>query len=67
MLAGALLELLPDEGGGAGRSEVADDLQREGHRGWGWNWRYATPMGAMRYIQRQKQRSDEEQEQEYER
>ncbi|HEX8393576.1 MAG TPA: hypothetical protein VF665_14625 [Longimicrobium sp.] len=41
--------------------EVADDLQREGHRGWGWDWRYATPMGAMRYIQRQKQRSDEEQ------
>jgi hypothetical protein len=44
-----------------GQREVDDDLQREGHRGWGWNWRYATPMGAMRYIQRQKQRSDEEQ------
>jgi hypothetical protein len=40
--------------------EVHDDLAREGHRGWGWNWRYATPMGAVRYIRRHKQRSDEE-------
>lgn len=41
--------------------EVSEDLAREGTRGWGWDWRYATPMGALRYIQRQKQRSDEEQ------
>ena len=40
--------------------EVIEDLAREGHRGWGWNWRYATPMGALRYIRRHKQRSDEE-------
>lgn len=40
--------------------EVTEDLAREGHRGWGWNWRYATPMGALRYIRRHKQRSDEE-------
>lgn len=63
------MDLQGDEAEGVGtravallsEREVADDLQREGHRGWGWNWRYATPMGAMRYIQRQKQRSDEEQ------
>ncbi len=40
--------------------EVSEDLAREGHRGWGWDWRYATPMGALRYIRRHKQRSDEE-------
>lgn len=41
--------------------EVNEDLAREGHRGWGWNWRYATPVGALRYIRRQQKRSDEEQ------
>lgn len=40
--------------------EVAEDVQREGHRGWGWDWRYATPPGVLRYIRRQKKRSDEE-------
>jgi hypothetical protein len=41
-------------------SDVQDDLAREGTRGWGFNWRYATPLGALRFIQRQKKRSDEE-------
>jgi hypothetical protein len=41
-------------------SDVHDDLAREGTRGWGFNWRYATPLGALRFIQRQKKRSDEE-------
>jgi len=41
-------------------TDVRDDLAREGTRGWGFNWRYATPLGALRFIQRQKKRSDEE-------
>jgi hypothetical protein len=41
-------------------TDVHDDLAREGTRGWGFNWRYATPLGALRFIQRQKKRSDEE-------
>ncbi|HEX6749562.1 MAG TPA: hypothetical protein VF092_19865 [Longimicrobium sp.] len=45
---------LMDEG------DVAEDLAREGTRGWGFDWRYATPLGALRFIQRQKKRSDEE-------
>jgi hypothetical protein len=40
--------------------DVQEDLAREGTRGWGFNWRYATPLGALRFIQRQKKRSDEE-------
>ena len=40
--------------------EVAEDLQREGHRGWGWDWRYATPLGMLRYIRRHQKRSEEE-------
>ncbi|HEX8246188.1 MAG TPA: hypothetical protein VF541_21940 [Longimicrobium sp.] len=40
--------------------DVREDLAREGTRGWGFNWRYATPLGALRFIQRQKKRSDEE-------
>lgn len=40
--------------------EIREDMAREGHRGWGFDWRYATPLGALRYIQRQKKRSDEE-------
>ncbi len=42
-------------------SDVQDDLAREGHRGWGFDWRYATPLGALRYIRRQRKRSGEEQ------
>ena len=41
-------------------TDVREDLAREGTRGWGFNWRYATPLGALRFIQRQKKRSDEE-------
>jgi hypothetical protein len=44
-----------------GDAEVQDDLAREGHRGWGFDWRYATPLGALRYIRRQRKRSSEEQ------
>ncbi len=42
-------------------TDVRDDLAREGHRGWGFDWRYATPLGALRYIRRQRKRSGEEQ------
>lgn len=41
--------------------EVGEDMAREGTRGWGFDWRYATPLGALRYIQRQRKRSAEEQ------
>jgi hypothetical protein len=41
--------------------EIRDDLAREGTRGWGFDWRYATPLGALRFIQRQRKRSAEEQ------
>lgn len=41
--------------------EIREDLAREGTRGWGFNWRYATPIGALRFIQRQRKRSAEEQ------
>jgi hypothetical protein len=40
--------------------DLREDLAREGTRGWGFNWRYATPLGALRFIQRHKKRSDEE-------
>ena len=42
-------------------TDVREDLAREGHRGWGFDWRYATPLGALRYIRRQRKRSGEEQ------
>jgi hypothetical protein len=42
-------------------ADVRDDLAREGHRGWGFDWRYATPLGALRYIRRQRKRTAEEQ------
>jgi hypothetical protein len=42
-------------------ADVQDDLAREGHRGWGFDWRYATPLGALRYIRRQRKRTAEEQ------
>jgi len=41
--------------------EIQEDLAREGTRGWGFDWRYATPLGALRFIQRQRKRSAEEQ------
>src|SRR5215218_6502871 len=41
--------------------EIREDLAREGTRGWGFDWRYATPAGALRFIQRQRKRSAEEQ------
>ena len=40
--------------------DINEDLAREGHRGWGFDWRYATPLGALRYIQRHRKRSAEE-------
>ena len=40
--------------------EISEDLAREGTRGWGFDWRYATPLGALRFIQRQRKRSAEE-------
>lgn len=42
-------------------SEVGIDLARERHRtGWGLNWRYATPLGAVRFVRRQLRRTAEE-------
>lgn len=41
--------------------EVQEDLRREPHRGWGFDWRYLTPLGTLRFIQRQRKRSAEEQ------
>jgi len=43
-----------------GMKELNDDMAREGHRGWGFDWRYATPLGALRLIQRHRKRSAEE-------
>jgi hypothetical protein len=44
-----------------GESEVAADLARERHRtGWGLDWRYATPLGAVRFVRRQMRRNAEE-------
>jgi hypothetical protein len=40
--------------------DVQEDLAREGTRGWKFDWRYATPLGALRYIRRQVKRSNEE-------
>jgi restriction endonuclease Mrr len=41
--------------------EIRDDIARENTRGWGFNWRYATPLGALRFIQRHRKRAEEEQ------
>lgn len=42
-------------------SAVGEDLARERHRtGWGLNWRYATPLGAVRFVRRQLRRNAEE-------
>jgi hypothetical protein len=40
--------------------QVGADLARERHRGWGFDWRYATPVGALRFIRRQLRRNAEE-------
>lgn len=39
---------------------TGSDLARERHRGWGFDWRYATPVGALRFIRRQMRRNAEE-------
>ncbi len=44
-----------------GEADVREDFAREGTRGWGFDWRYATPLGALRFIQRHRKRNQEEQ------
>ena len=40
---------------------LVSELSRDRHRsGWGLNWRYATPLGAVRFVRRQMRRSAEE-------
>ena len=41
--------------------DIREDLAREATRGWQFDWRYATPLGALRFIKRQMKRSAEEQ------
>jgi hypothetical protein len=41
--------------------EIREDAQREPHRRWGFDWRYATPLGALRLIQRLRERNAQEQ------
>lgn len=42
-------------------SGLATELSHERHRtGWGLNWRYATPLGAVRFVRRQLRRNAEE-------
>lgn len=42
-------------------SELTANLSGERHRtGWGLDWRYATPLGAIRFVRRQLRRSAEE-------
>jgi hypothetical protein len=44
-----------------GESDLAPELARERHRtGWGLNWRYATPLGAVRFVKRRLKRNAEE-------
>lgn len=44
-----------------GEAGVEADLSRERHRtGWGLNWRYATPLGAVRFVRRKMRRNAEE-------
>lgn len=44
-----------------GEAGVGADLSRERHRtGWGLNWRYATPLGAVRFVRRQMRRNAQE-------
>lgn len=39
---------------------TGSELARERHRGSGFDWRYATPLGALRYIRRQLRRNAQE-------
>lgn len=42
-------------------TQIGAELARERHRtGWGLNWRYATPLGAVRFVRRQMRRNAEE-------
>lgn len=42
-------------------TDLNDDLSGERHRtGWGLDWRYATPLGAVRFVRRQLRRNAEE-------
>lgn len=44
-----------------GENAVGTDLARERHRtGWGLDWRYATPLGAVRFVRRKMRRGAEE-------
>jgi hypothetical protein len=44
-----------------GDAQLGEDLARDRHRtGWGLNWRYATPLGAVRFVRRQLRRTAEE-------
>lgn len=44
-----------------GEAGMGADLSRERHRtGWGLNWRYATPLGAVRFVRRKMRRNAEE-------
>jgi hypothetical protein len=44
-----------------GDAAVATDLAKERHRtGWGLDWRYATPLGAVRFVRRKLRRTAEE-------
>lgn len=43
-----------------GDARTDGHLARERHRGWGFDWRYATPLGAVRYLRRHLRRNAEE-------
>ena len=44
-----------------GDSALGSDLAKERHRtGWGLDWRYATPLGAVRFVRRKMRRGAEE-------
>ena len=44
-----------------GDTAMGTDLAKERHRtGWGLDWRYATPLGAVRFVRRQLRRNAEE-------
>jgi hypothetical protein len=44
-----------------GEQALGTDFARERHRtGWGLDWRYATPLGAVRFVRRRMRRNAEE-------
>lgn len=44
-----------------GATSLGSDLAKDRHRsGWGLSWRYATPVGAVRFVRRQLRRNAEE-------